>query len=149
MSISNREHELLLGGLFMITRKSLLASALSFLALSGQMVLAQYGVPGGPYGGGTTPPLAQQAAYNAYADYGYAQQAAGQEPTPADAAAAAPMMDGSCSSCGETCEDCCLDPCCAAPFGCKFGLFGEFMYLRPRNADINYATPFDGPIAPG
>lgn len=133
----------------MITRKTLLASALSLLALAGQTTLAQYGVPGGPYSGGPTPPPAYQAAHNPYADYGYAQQASGQEPTPADAAAVAPMGDCSCNSCGETCEDCCLDPCCAAPFGCKFGLFGEFLYLRPRNADINYATPFDGPIAPG
>lgn len=135
----------------MLTRKSLLASALSLLALAGQTALAQYGVPGGPYGAGPTSPLANQVAYNPYAGYGYAQTASGQEPTPADAAAgAAPLAYGDCDTCGDAgCDDCCLDPCCAAPFGCKFGVFGEFLYLRPRNADINYATPFDGPIAPG
>jgi hypothetical protein len=127
----------------MKTRKTLLASVLSLLALAGQTALAQYGVPGGPYGGEATSPLAYQAAYNAY----------GQEPTPAGGGAAgAPMADMGCASCGDACggcDDCCGDPCCAAPFGCRFGLFGEFMYLRARNADINYATPFDGPIAPG
>jgi hypothetical protein len=137
----------------MKTRKTLLASVLSLLALAGQTALAQYGVPGGPYGAGATSPLAYQAAYNSYSDYGYAQQASGQEPAPANAAGAsmAPMgVDGCCDTCGDMgCDDCCLDPCCAAPFGCKWGLFGEFLYLRPRNADINYATPFDGPIAPG
>jgi hypothetical protein len=27
--------------------------------------------------------------------------------------------------------------------------FGEFLYLRPRNANLEYAVPIDGPIAPG
>ena len=30
----------------------------------------------------------------------------------------------------------------------RFDVFGEFLYLRPRNAEVAYAVPIDGPIAP-
>lgn len=135
----------------MKTRKTLLASMLSVLALAGQTAFAQYGVPGGPYSAETSSPQAHQVAHNPQLDQGYVQTASGQEPAPALGAATSPMSDvAGCASCGDmSCDVCCPDPCCAAPFGCKFGLFGEFLYLRPRNADINFATPFNGPIAPG
>jgi hypothetical protein len=29
-----------------------------------------------------------------------------------------------------------------------FEFFGEFLYLRPRNAEVAYAVPIDGPVAP-
>ena len=34
--------------------------------------------------------------------------------------------------------------------GCASGLrvFGDFLYLRPRNAEVVYAVPFDGPVVP-
>ncbi len=146
----------------MITRKTLMASALSLLALAGQTALAQYGAPGGSYGGGTTSPQAYQAGYNPYQNYGYAQQASGQEQTPAattpagqapiDSSAAAGVGCDACGGqgCDSCCEPCCIvDPMCAGSFLSKWGVFGEFMFLRARNADINYATPFDGPIVPG
>jgi len=30
----------------------------------------------------------------------------------------------------------------------RTGFFGDFLYLRPRNAEIAYALPIDGPVAP-
>lgn len=30
----------------------------------------------------------------------------------------------------------------------RSGLFGEFLYIRPRNAEVTYALPIDGPVAP-
>lgn len=148
----------------MRTRKTLFASVLSLLALAGQTALAQYGGPTGAYGDGMGPPPAYQAGYNPYANYGLAQQASAQEPTPAGQApaAAAPlaaeMGAAGCDACGgagcDACSDSCCPPCivdpmCAGSFLSKWGVFGEFMYLRARNADINYGTPFNGPVVPG
>ncbi|HUT09555.1 MAG TPA: Lpg1974 family pore-forming outer membrane protein [Thermoguttaceae bacterium] len=42
------------------------------------------------------------------------------------------------------CEKGCSDGGC----GLRIGVFGEFLYMRPRNAEIVFAVPFDGPIAP-
>lgn len=44
----------------------------------------------------------------------------------------------------------CSDPNCGGStnFSCyDYFVFGEFLYLRPRDADIAYAVPIDGPIA--
>ena len=30
----------------------------------------------------------------------------------------------------------------------RHGFFGDFLYLRPRNAEVAYALPIDGPVAP-
>lgn len=30
----------------------------------------------------------------------------------------------------------------------RSGLFGEFLFIRPRNAEVAYALPIDGPVAP-
>ncbi len=30
----------------------------------------------------------------------------------------------------------------------RTGVFGEFLYMRPRNAEVAYALPIDGPVAP-
>lgn len=30
----------------------------------------------------------------------------------------------------------------------RSGFFGDFLYLRPRNAEVTYALPIDGPVAP-
>jgi hypothetical protein len=60
------------------------------------------------------------------------------------------------SSCG--CFDgCCSqapihDGCCSCP-QCRgrlmgFEFFGEYLYLRPRDAEVAYAVPIDGPITP-
>lgn len=30
----------------------------------------------------------------------------------------------------------------------RTGIYGDFLYLRPRNAEVPYAVPIDGPVAP-
>lgn len=42
-------------------------------------------------------------------------------------------------ACGETCGSCCPT---------RLRVFGDFLYLRPRNAEVVYAVPFDGPVVP-
>lgn len=41
----------------------------------------------------------------------------------------------------------CGNPCSWQPF--HFGLFGEFIYLQARNADVPFAVPQDGIVLPG
>ncbi|MCR4410895.1 MAG: Lpg1974 family pore-forming outer membrane protein [Thermoguttaceae bacterium] len=77
---------------------------------------------------------AQQIMYMAAAVPGPAQ------PAPAAAPVPAPQIgDAAC------CEPCCRERCCF----CNWQVFGEFLYLRPRSAEIEYAVPFNGPIGPG
>ncbi len=44
-------------------------------------------------------------------------------------------------NCG-TCVACCKKKCC------RVDVFGEFLYLRSRDAEVAYAVPIDGPITP-
>jgi hypothetical protein len=53
-----------------------------------------------------------------------------------------PAPQGDCPTCG---DDVCK-PTCAKCCFCEWQVFGEGLYIRPRNVDIAYATPFDGPI---
>jgi hypothetical protein len=50
-----------------------------------------------------------------------------------------------CSDCAcSSCDHCCASKCC---YGCclhRTGVFGEFLYLSPRNIDLAYAVPQDG-----
>ncbi|MBL9122241.1 MAG: hypothetical protein JNG90_01325 [Planctomycetaceae bacterium] len=52
--------------------------------------------------------------------------------------------------CGESpaaCSTC--DTCCAPPYWRhQTSIWGEYLYLRPRNAEVPYAVPIDGPVAP-
>ena len=55
--------------------------------------------------------------------------------------------------CGTTC--CCPTGCCTCggggPWACRthtWRYFGEFLFLRPRNAEVPYAVGIDGPIVP-
>ncbi|MDX1944429.1 MAG: Lpg1974 family pore-forming outer membrane protein [Pirellulaceae bacterium] len=112
--------------------------AAMLVALSGlsQLALAQYGPPGSPYG------------YPGMGGYGV---------MPASAYGAAPACDSptctspTCSSaCPTGCGDCgCCDECCGG-FCHRLSFFGDFLYLRARNAEVAYAVPVDGAItAPG
>lgn len=38
----------------------------------------------------------------------------------------------------------CCDPCCPAFWEHRTGLFGEFLYLTARGANVNYGTPVNG-----
>lgn len=45
---------------------------------------------------------------------------------------------------GPDCDDCFADPCCTDPcYVPGWTLFGEFLYLRPRDAEVVYAIPID------
>ena len=46
--------------------------------------------------------------------------------------------------CGGSCNLCCSMPV----WQHRTGLFGEYLYLRPRDAEVAYAVPIDGPIVP-
>ncbi len=55
---------------------------------------------------------------------------------------------------GESCDACGHEKChgdCTSCYECgwcyKVGVFADFLYLRPRDAEVAYAVPIDGPIA--
>lgn len=50
-----------------------------------------------------------------------------------------------CGSCGELA---CVGGCGASSCSQRVRLYGEYLYLRPRNAEVPYAVPIDGAIAP-
>ncbi|OHB70167.1 MAG: hypothetical protein A2V70_12940 [Planctomycetes bacterium RBG_13_63_9] len=58
---------------------------------------------------------------------------------------------GGCDSCcGDSCGGCgdCCEPCgcgCSCPLP-GWQIFGDYLFLRPRNAEVVYAVPFNGPI---
>ena len=41
----------------------------------------------------------------------------------------------------------CTDNCCANACVPCWQVYGDFLYLRPRNADVEYAVPMNGPIS--
>jgi hypothetical protein len=49
--------------------------------------------------------------------------------------------------CGDNCgiSKCCVASCCSP----NWQIYGDFLYLRPRNAGLEYAVPMNGPISPG
>jgi hypothetical protein len=46
-------------------------------------------------------------------------------------------------------QSCATDDCCVACCGPGLQLYGDFLYLRPRNAGLEYAVPINGPIGAG
>lgn len=57
--------------------------------------------------------------------------------------AAAPGAGPGCAGTG-CAQDGCCDPCCPAFWEHRTGLFGDFLYLTARGANVNYATPVNG-----
>ncbi|MDA0660351.1 MAG: Lpg1974 family pore-forming outer membrane protein [Planctomycetota bacterium] len=58
---------------------------------------------------------------------------------------------GSCQTGCGTCGPCDVgirgvDSCCPPVWRHRSGAFGEYLYLRPREAEVVYAVPIDGPI---
>ncbi|HUT09556.1 MAG TPA: Lpg1974 family pore-forming outer membrane protein [Thermoguttaceae bacterium] len=49
------------------------------------------------------------------------------------------------ASCDEFVDDSCSAGACRKS---AWNIFGEFLYMRPRNAEVVFAVPFNGPIAP-
>ena len=56
--------------------------------------------------------------------------------------------DGGCDSIGGTCTGSCDSGCtrCCGPWRHCVSVYGGLLYLRPRNADVAYAVPTNGPI---
>ncbi len=54
------------------------------------------------------------------------------------------QMDADCA-----CEAYAYNNCCRRCMCPPFQLYGEYLYLRPLNADVEYAVPINGPIAAG
>ncbi len=123
-----------------------LAATLVALGLTTSSVLAQ--LPYGPPPGGMAYPMPYPAAgpmmTGATAPIGTVApiQPAYSGLVPASFSGGAE----SCSNCGH--EECSGD--CGSCSGCgwchKFAAFGEFLYLRARDAEVAYAVPVDGPV---
>lgn len=58
-------------------------------------------------------------------------------------------MSGGCSSgcCDAGCCGGCLTGCCGGRYA-GMEVFGEFLHLRPRDAEVAYAVEVDGPVTP-
>jgi hypothetical protein len=127
----------------------LLVFAATLAALFGwtSTASAQYGPGAGPYGYPSAP--------YGVAQYPGAMGMAAYQPAPppeANGMGSGGMGCGAmgCSdaACGYDGGSCCDDDCC--PGWChRVNVFGEFLYLRPRNAEIAYAVPVNGDLAPG
>ena len=124
----------------------LLVFAATLAALFGwtSTASAQYGPGAGPYGGGGGYPSAPYGV----AQFPGALGMAAYQPAPPPEAPGAPggigCTDSACG-CGDgsCCDDCCSGWCH------RINVFGELLYLRPRNAEIAYAVPINGNLAPG
>ena len=46
------------------------------------------------------------------------------------------------AGCGNECGDCCECGCCLP----RWRFFGDYLYLRPRNAEVVYGVAFNGPV---
>jgi hypothetical protein len=110
-----------------------------YASLPGYMVQPGYAAPA---------VYAQMPGYANRAQYGaphgaQAAPGAGLAPIPQQAngnGAANCPANGS-NACSSGCED----PCCRK---LTWQFFGEYLYLRPRNAEVPFAVPINGPIVP-
>ncbi len=94
-----------------------------------------YGYVGEPVAYGIAQaPVTEYAGYLVESDEAQAA-AAGEEAGIASAAG------GGCGSCGSAL---CCDECCEPFWAHRTGAFIDFLYLRPRNADVAYALPRNG-----
>jgi hypothetical protein len=64
-------------------------------------------------------------------------------PAPVSEAMCPDVCHSNADSCNASCDGCCEDACCEP----RWMVFGELLYMRPRNAGVEYAVPFHGPIA--
>jgi hypothetical protein len=53
------------------------------------------------------------------------------------------------NACGPTDNGCCPNACAGDCTCTRWQFFGEFLYLRPLNAGVEYAVPINGPISAG
>jgi hypothetical protein len=125
-----------MGGFSMQTKLFGCAAMLAALFGWTGSVLAQYGQASGSYGPSAPYGISQMSsALGGLASF--------QPPAPEPEGA--PGTIGCSDACGQ--GDCCCDCCC--PGWChRINIFGEFLYLRARNAEIAYAVPVDGGLPP-
>jgi hypothetical protein len=125
------------------------AVAVALLQFS-HAAFAQYGYP---------PAMPGYGAGGGFAPAGYMQPPGGDAPAPLSAnpnMPAPPPSAYSCSDgmgagypgcgpggCGDYCGDCC------GGWAHRLNVFGEFLYLRARDAEVVYASEIDGPILAG
>lgn len=113
-----------------ITNLWILAAACAALLMTGELSLAQYG------------PDASMLTPIAFSKQPMSGEAPPMMPmAPMQGAASYGCSDG---MCGTGCEG---DDCCG--WSNRWNVFGEFLYLRPRDAETAYASIIDGPIVPG
>lgn len=142
----------------MQTRLCLVAAGLAALLGLCDAALAQYGPPGGPMGYqqqmmgypqqmGYQQQMPPMTMSSPYAMTGYQPMDPGMAPMGMPAAAPASAACGCGPSCGSNCgcNDC--GGCCKG-WCHKVNVFGEYLYLRARNAEVAYAVPFDGVLNP-
>jgi hypothetical protein len=136
-----------MGGFSMQANSLWYAAAVAALLGWTSTASAQYGPAAGPYGYGPSAPYGIAAMPGmglGYAAYQPAPPPDGGAPATLGCAQAACGCEGGCDgNCGCGCDDCCPGWCH------RINVFGEFLYLRPRNAEIAYAVPVNGNLAPG
>jgi len=121
----------------------------SVFFLVGLAALGWVGVAQAQQWGYGQPPMAYGGPmmYAPPTGYGYAMPAAfAQEPQPVAQDSQGPtpysgQAAGEVTVTGECCPGTCGEEC--PP---KWQFYGEFLYLRPRNAEVGWAVPIDGPI---
>ncbi len=128
----------------MKTELSLAAIAVALLAFCGPSQAQQMGYA--PYMGYVQPMgYAQPMAYLPQTAYmaapGTIQPLAAMQPLQDPVAEG--CVDADCAGMGGDCENCCCDPCCCGPRWC---VWGDFLYIRARDAEVAFAVPTDGPI---
>jgi len=130
----------------MHTKSIVIAALLAALAGAGNSALAQYGqsspygYPGmqsgpmmgpGMMGPGTMPGMYDPGLMRGGVMPAGYRTAAGGGPG---------CTDPACTTAG------CDDDCCGGGYSHCWSVFGEFLYLRPRDAEVAYAVPIDGNI---
>ena len=133
----------------MYAKSLMVAAALAALAGVGGQAHAQYAPMMPPYGGYGYPAMPPPGMPSmspgmlpgmpGVVPAGFAGGMGG----PECAAPGPGCTDGACSGKGNGCG---CDECC--PGWChRVSVFGEFLYMRPRNAEVAYAVPIDGNLA--
>lgn len=91
----------------------------------------------------------QQAPPMGYPQAGYRPMAPPQFDVRQAAMVQQPMAAAGCNDCGDgTCGNTACNECCGVTScWCHcVSVWGEYLFLRPRNAEIAYGVPIDGPI---
>jgi hypothetical protein len=128
--------------------------------MPGQPMMAPPGMlpPGMMGGGGMYAPVMPAAAAAPIVSPGMVAPAGGPmlAPPPAmspvvQAGFGSPSCEVSCvsSGCDGRCGSGCSSCCSSGGFGHCWDFYGEFLYLRARDAEVAWAAPIDGPIVPG